>query len=222
MGPAVGVGLHHVLPYRQGGGEGADLQEVRAVIGQLHHEGPLVRGGDPQGGGGGLPAVDGLIAGDHVDHIAVVGGGGGVGEPPPGVDEIPGGEGGPVGPLQVLPQGEGIGDGAVVVDRLLIALGLARPQLGPVEAPAPLYGLPAVFPAHEALEEVLGQDGPVQGGVLGGVQGGGLGGDAHPQVQGPGGPLPGLPAAARQGPQGQRPGQDPRRESYSVHGFPTS
>ena len=78
---------------------------------------------------------------------------------------------------------EGIGNGAVVIDHLVIGLGLAGDQLGQVGALSALHGLAAVGPFHQALEHMLGHDGAVHGGIQRGVDGLRLGSDADAHVE---------------------------------------
>ena len=182
-GPGIAIGLNDVLSDGEGGGEGADLQEVGAVVGQVDHKGALVGSGDAQGGGVGLTGVDRGVALHHVDHVAVIGGGQGVGQALPGVHEVVGGDGLAVGPLGVGANLEGVGHRAVAVVGLLIALGLAGRQRGVVHVTLFVDGVAAVAPLHQALKHMLGHDGAVHGGVQSGVDGLGLGRDAHRHVE---------------------------------------
>ena len=166
-----GVALHDVLTQRHGVGEGADVQEVGAVVGQLHHEGVVVGSGHAQ-------LLLGQLAGDnlvgvlhHGDDGVVGGGGGGIHQAAPGVHEVVGGDGLAVRPLGVVAQGEGVGKGAVtVVGDLGLGSGHAQIQLSGGAVAAVAGGI-AVNPLVQALEQVADHDvavhSPVQAGIHG-------------------------------------------------------
>ena len=184
VGGAVLLG-GHVLTDGEGGGEGTDLQEVGQVAGQSYHEGGVVGSGNGQLSGVHV-ASHNLVGVDHtVDHIVVIRGGLGGHQALPGVHEVTGSNGLAVGPAGVGANLEGVGDGAVIVDHLLVALGLTLGQLGVGAGAVGTGSLNlGVLPLHQALEHVAQHDGAVNGGVQSGVNGLGLGSDVQGDFKG--------------------------------------
>ena len=96
-----GSSFHAGLLYREEGGEGSQVQHVGAGGLQGDGEGLAVFGS------GDLQII--RIAGDAVEHVAVVSSGFGSGSALPGILEVLRGQGGAVGPLQAFADGEGVG-----------------------------------------------------------------------------------------------------------------
>ena len=168
--------LRRVAAHRHGGRPGADIrQEIGALVGELHHEGEVVRGGHLKKASV-LLGLHLVKARHHVQQSRMGGGGGRVRQPLPGIDKVVGGDGLPVGPADVLPQGEGIGLGAVQVVLHGVGFGGGVNRLDA-----------AVLPPGE-LHEIFKQVGHHRafgiGGGHGGVQGGRGGVQAHPQGHG--------------------------------------
>ena len=190
---------HHVSAHRAGGRGGADGgEEVGTVAVEGHHQGMLVGGGHLQGvyvAGAGL-----LIARHHVQQRGVGGGGLRIHQPLPGEHKVTGGDAAAIRPGGALPQGEGVGLGAVQIVRHLVAAAHGRHHA--------LGGqLHQVFKqvARQGLFRVGGHQSRIQ-------RGGAVGhGDAQRKAR------RGLPGAA--GRQRQHQGQAQRQQAYhSSHG----
>ena len=235
LGPG-GVALHDVLTQRHAVGERADVQEVRAVVGQSDLKGVLVGSGDAQ-------LLLGQLAGDdlvgvlyHGDNGVVGRGGGGIHQAAPGVHEVVGGHGLAVRPLGILTHLEGVGIGTVLIrsDSGLLG-GHAGLQHGGSTV-APVAGGIAVHPLVEALKQVGNHNVAVHSTVHAGIHGLGLGREAHVQLvrstggaglhgSAPLGSRGGLGisgAAAGQQGHGQRSGQAQSKDSALLHSLCTS
>ncbi len=163
LGPLLANPGDDLLVDRHEGALADELQEVGHGTLQGHLEDEIALGLHPQGLGIQGPAIDGLGIVDP-GRQQQAGGGGGQGrvqQPPPGVDEVPGGERLPVGPLQLGAQEE------------------APHQ--PVLPHFPALGLGGHYPAlpvlaHQPLEQIHQHHLPRETGTdQGGIQGLGFG-----------------------------------------------
>lgn len=151
---ALDLGLLH----REEGGEGAQVQHVGAGRSHLNGEGLAILGG--------AHGQIVRIALDAVEHVAVVGGGGGRSGTLPAPLEVLGGQVASVGPLQAVTQGEG-------VHQAVVAHGVAGSEVR--------HQLALSVVGVQAAEGVDRQRGAVHRAVERGVQLVRLGSQVHAQ-----------------------------------------
>ena len=154
---------NHILTDGEEGGEGQQLVPVCQGVVQSDNDGLVVGGFHSQVIGIALHALE---------HIAIVSAQGGRSGALPCKHEVGGGQILTVRPLQAVPQGVGVGHGAVVVDN---ALGQLLGAVGCNHQVAVFIGIPL----GKTGEQVAVQGSAVHSGVQSGVDDIGLGGDAN-------------------------------------------
>ena len=165
--------FHSFLIDREVGGEGAQIQEVSSGGCQLDSQSLAILGsGDSQGSIGVDQVTIGIhlghlsIALDGSKHVSIVRSSSGIHSTIPGVDKVAGIQSIAVGPLQVVLQGEGVG-------QAVVRHGVALSQVGNLL----LLGIIG----EQAGEGVDGQDSAVNSAVQSGIQLVRLGSQVHPQ-----------------------------------------